>query len=183
MHLALRLKPQAAPDPESCQLLWLQDSQSVCHLPELGASFNLDLPHCKESHVIIAYSSVSEMAWPTDAGDDVDDQETDKWQQEQTPVEGQEGAEPAGQQQASDVPAEPAGRMRFHFRTKTNIVSGCLQHSHWTQGWHIAHGARVTLISPVCMQSSWSWEQYAMLAPWLIWTIVIMVSSGQNDCN
>ena len=38
-------------------------------------------------------------------------------------MEGQEGADPAGQEQASKGPAEPAGKMRFNFRTKANSVS------------------------------------------------------------
>ena len=121
IRCASGLQPQAAPIPEPCHLLLFQGSPTVSRLPELGALCSILLHTLRKS----CKHHLPE-CWPTDAGDDVDDQDTDKWQQEQTPMEGQEGADPAGQEPVSTGPAEHAGKMRFNVRTKANTVSICL---------------------------------------------------------
>ena len=62
-------------------------------------------------------------------------------------MEGQEGADPAGQEQPSNGPAEHAGKMRFNFRTKANSVSNMPAKCSSGTKWHFACGARMTLIS------------------------------------
>ena len=62
-------------------------------------------------------------------------------------MEGQEGADPAGQEQPSNGPAEHAGKMRYNFRTKANSVGNMPAKCSSGTKWHFACGARMTLIS------------------------------------